>query len=115
MIHIYGRFIAEEKSLYHALSIIYGIGLVSSSNLCAQLGLSPWMLVKDLTEQDISKLIYLLGKEYRIEGDLKKLQKGDIGRLIRIHSYRGARHKMSLPVRGQRTHTNAQTQKRRGL
>jgi len=94
-----------------ALTYIYGVGRSRSLEILQQSGVSPDTKVQDLTEQEISKLRETLEKNYRVEGDLRREVQGNIRRLIEINSYRGLRHRRGLPVRGQRTSTNARTRK----
>jgi len=114
MTYIYGRFLPREQKIQYALTEIYGLGAFAAELLSSRIGLSPQMLVRNLSEQDISNIVYLLGKEYSVEGELKKLQRNDVRRLVKIRSYRGLRHKQSLPSRGQRTHSNARTRRKLG-
>ena len=88
-----------------------GIGLKSSKDILAATGIDPDVRVKDLTEDDISKLREVIDNHYVVEGDLRRDVAMDIKRLIEIGSYRGVRHRKGLPVRGQRTRTNARTRK----
>ncbi len=111
MPRIVGVDIPKEKRIEIALTYIYGIGRTSSNKILKKTGISPDMRAKDLTEEDISKLTSVIQKEFRVEGDLKRTVSGNIRRLIDIGSYRGFRHRRSLPVRGQRTRTNARTRK----
>ncbi len=92
---------------------IYGIGRALSNEIIAKLGLNADMRAKELTEDDIARLNQTLQSEYAVEGDLRRQVQIYIKRLISIHSYRGMRHRLGLPVRGQRTRTNARTRKGR--
>ena len=94
-----------------ALTYIYGIGLSLSREILAKTGVSPDTRVRDLTEDEISKLREVIDHEYKVEGDLRREENMNIKRLIEIGSYRGFRHRRGLPVRGQRTKTNARTRK----
>ena len=93
-----------------ALTYIYGIGL-TSKEILAKAGVNPDTRVRDLTEDEITRLREVIDKGYRVEGDLQRQVAADIKRLIEIGSYRGLRHRRGLPVRGQRTKTNARTRK----
>jgi len=108
---IVGVDIPKEKRVEIALMYIHGIGRTSANKILKAAGISPDLRAKNLTEEDISKLSAIIQREYRIEGDLRRLVAGNIKRLIDIGSYRGYRHRRSLPVRGQRTRTNARTRK----
>ena len=104
--------LVKNKKLIYALTDLYGIGLLSSKIICANLGLSPVLKVKDLTEKQQFSLSKKIKEEVRIEENLKDLVKGDIQRMISNGSVRGFRHRNKLPVRGQRTHSNAKTVRR---
>jgi small subunit ribosomal protein S13 len=94
-----------------ALTYIYGIGLHTSQQLLQRTGVSPDTRVRDLTEDEVQRLRDVIDKELRVEGDLRREVSMNIKRLMDIGSYRGIRHRRGLPVRGQRTHTNARTKK----
>jgi len=111
MPRIVGVDIPKEKRIEISLTYIYGIGRTTSNKILKKTGISPDTRAKDLTEEDVSKLTSVIQKEYRVEGDLKRLVTGNIRRLMDIGSYKGFRHRRSLPVRGQRTRTNARTRK----
>lgn len=111
MPRIVGVDIPKEKRIEIALMYIHGIGRTSANRILKSAGISPDVRAKNLTEEDISKLSAIIQREYRIEGDLRRLVAANIRRLIDIGSYRGYRHRRSLPVRGQRTRTNARTRK----
>jgi len=111
MARIAGVDLPREKRLEVALTYIYGIGLPTSQMILAKSGVNPDVRVRDLTEEDISKLREIIDKELKIEGDLRREVSLNIKRLMEIGSYRGLRHKRGLPVRGQRTKTNARTRK----
>jgi small subunit ribosomal protein S13 len=98
------------------LTYIYGIGRARSLSILMRAGIDPNRKIKDLTDEDLSKIRQTLEEEGGVEGDLRKEAAMNVRRLIEIGSYRGLRHRRSLPVRGQRTHTNARTRKgpRRG-
>lgn len=111
MARIAGVDLPREKRVEIGLTYIYGIGLTSSQKILEQAGVNPDTRIKDLTEAEIVKLRDLIEKEHVVEGDLRREVSFNIKRLIDIGSYRGRRHRMSLPVRGQRTKTNARTRK----
>jgi len=108
---IVGVDIPKGKRIDIALTYIYGIGSVMSKQIIEKTGIDPTLRAKDLTEDQISKLNSVIGSEYMVEGDLRRDVTANIKRLISIGSYRGLRHKRGLPVRGQRTSTNARTRK----
>ncbi len=111
MARIAGVDLPRDKRLEIALTYIYGIGLTLSREILAKTGVSPDTRVRDLTEDEISKLREVIDHEYKVEGDLRREESMNIKRLIEIGSYRGLRHRRGLPVRGQRTKTNARTRK----
>lgn len=111
MPRIVGVDIPKGKRVDIALTYIYGIGSVMSKQIIDKTGIDPALRAKDLTEDQISKLNSVIGSEYMVEGDLRRDVTANIKRLISIGSYRGLRHKRGLPVRGQRTSTNARTRK----
>ena len=102
----------KTKNIYIALTYIYGIGLTSSMKILKEAGINFYIKVKDLTDKEVSVINAVIQKSYKIEGELRAAVSQDIKRLIDIGSYRGIRHRKGLPVRGQRTHTNAATRKR---
>ena len=111
MARIAGVDLPRDKRIEIALTYIYGIGLKSSQDILAETGVNPDIRVRDLSEDDISKLREAIDRSYRVEGDLRRDVALDIKRLIEIGSYRGLRHRKGLLVRGQRTRTNARTRK----
>ncbi len=111
MPRIIGIDIPENKRLEVSLTYIYGIGRKLSKKILESVGLDPNRKAKTLTEEDIAKITALLQEEYTVEGDLRRQVQNNIKRLVSIHSYRGMRHRLGLPVRGQRTRTNARTRK----
>ena len=111
MARIAGVDLPRNKRVEAALPYIFGIGLTTSKKILAKTSINPDTRVKDLSEDEISKIKKVLDSEYRIEGDLRRQVSMDIKRLMEIGSYRGLRHRRGLPVRGQRTHTNARTRK----
>ncbi|MBQ7579620.1 MAG: 30S ribosomal protein S13 [Clostridia bacterium] len=111
MARIAGVDLPNEKRVEVGLTYIYGIGLKTSQNILAETKIDPNTRVKDLTENDISKIREYLDKHVVVEGDKKRDVAMDIKALMEIGSYRGIRHRKGLPVRGQRTHSNARTRK----
>lgn len=111
MPRIAGVDIPANKQIGISLQYIYGIGSGMSRNILAQTGISPDIKAKELTEEDISRLREFVDKECRVEGDLRREMSLNISRLTEIGCYRGLRHRHRLPVRGQRTRTNARTKR----
>ena len=112
MARIAGVDIPREKRVEVSLTYIYGIGLPTSQKILAQTNINPDTRVRDLTEEQVNRLRELIDRRYKVEGDLRREVALNIKRLIEIGSYRGMRHRRNLPVRGQRTKTNAR--QRRG-
>jgi len=108
---IAGVDLPRDKRVEVALTYIYGIGRPSSRKILAQTGINPDTRVKDLTEEEIAKIREVINKSYKVEGDLRREVSMSIKRLMDIGCYRGLRHRRGLPVRGQRTKTNARTRK----
>ncbi|VBB04861.1 ribosomal protein s13 signature [Lucifera butyrica] len=111
MARIAGVDLPRDKRIEIALTYIYGIGLTLSKEILAATGINPDTRTRDLTEEEVSKLREIIDKSYKVEGDLRREESLNIKRLIEIGSYRGRRHRMGLPVRGQRTKTNARSRK----
>ena len=111
MARISGVDIPNQKRVEIALTYIYGIGLTSSRKILAETGIDPDKRAKDLTEDEISKLRDEIENHYKVEGELRREVALNIKRLVEIKCYRGIRHRRGLPVRGQRTKTNARTRK----
>ena len=111
MPRIVGVDIPKEKRVEIALTYIFGVGPTLSSKILKIANVSPDKRAKDLTEEEVARLSSIIQKDYRVEGDLRRDQSANIKRLIDIGSYRGLRHRRGLPVRGQRTRTNARTRK----
>ncbi|MCL6518642.1 MAG: 30S ribosomal protein S13 [Armatimonadetes bacterium] len=111
MARIAGVDLPRDKRVDVALTYIYGIGPSSSRKILEQTGVEPSTRVRDLTESEVSKLREVIEREYRVEGDLRRQVSMNIRRLMEIGCYRGLRHRRGLPVRGQRTSTNARTRK----
>ncbi|AOW98154.1 MAG: 30S ribosomal protein S13 [Moorea sp. SIO1F2] len=103
----------RDKRVEIGLTYIYGIGLSRSKDILAATGVNPDTRVKDLTDAEVAALRAAVEKNYQVEGDLRRWQSMNIKRLVDIGTYRGRRHRMGLPVRGQRTRTNARTRRGR--
>lgn len=111
MARIAGIDLPKDKRIEIALTYIYGIGRTSAVKILEQTGISPDTRVKNLSEEDEAKLRECIDAHYTVEGDLRRQTALDVKRLIEIGSYRGMRHRKGLPVRGQRSKTNARTRK----
>ncbi len=111
MARIAGVDLPREKRIEIGLTYIFGIGRKSANDILAATGVDPDIRVKDLTEDDATKLREYIDKNYEVEGDLRRNVALNIKRLVEIGCYRGLRHRKGLPVRGQRTKTNARTRK----
>ena len=111
MARISGVDLPREKRVEYGLTYIYGIGLKTSQKMLAEVGINPDTRVKDLSENDISKLRDYIEHNLKVEGDLRREVALNIKRLMEIGCYRGQRHRRGLPVRGQRSKTNARTRK----
>ena len=111
MPRIIGVDIPTEKRIETALTYIYGIGLTTSNKILKEAGISPNKRAKELDDSEILAITNIIQDSYQVEGDLRRLVISNIKRLMSIGTYRGWRHKRSLPVRGQRTKTNARTRK----
>ncbi len=108
---IAGVDIPRDKRVEIALTYIYGVGLTTSQKVLAQTRVNPDTRVKDLTEEEVNRLREYIDRNVKVEGDLRREVDMNIKRLIEIGSYRGMRHRRNLPVRGQRTRTNARTRR----
>ena len=111
MARISGSDLPRDKRIEIALTYIYGIGRKTATDICKATGVDPDVRVRDLSEDDAAKLREYIDHNCRVEGDLRRDVAFDIKRLIEIGCYRGVRHRKSLPVRGQRSKTNARTRK----
>lgn len=111
MARIAGVDLPRDKRVEIGLTYILGIGLSSSKQILAKTGVNPDTRVRDLTEDEVQKIREVIGSDYKVEGDLRRDTALNIKRLIEVNSYRGKRHRAGLPVRGQRTKTNARTRK----
>jgi small subunit ribosomal protein S13 len=111
MARIAGVDLPRQKRVEIALTYIYGIGVTRSNRILGKAGIDPNVRVKDLSEEEVSRIARIIDSESGVEGDLRKDIAMNVKRLMEIGSYRGMRHRRNLPVRGQRTHTNARTRK----
>jgi small subunit ribosomal protein S13 len=111
MARISGIDLPRDKKVEIGLTYIYGIGRAAAQEIIEKSGIDPAQRIRDLTDADVQKLRGVIEKEYRVEGALRTEVAMNIKRLMDIGSYRGIRHRRGLPVRGQRTHTNARTKK----
>jgi len=111
MARISGVDLPREKRVEVALTYIFGVGLKTSQNLLEQTGISPDTRVRDLTDDEVNRIREIVDRDLRVEGDLRREVAMNIKRLVDIGSYRGLRHRRGMPVRGQRTRTNARTRR----
>ncbi|OFK22469.1 MULTISPECIES: 30S ribosomal protein S13 [Olsenella] len=111
MARINGVDLPRDKRTEVGLTYLYGIGATSAKRICAECGIDPDTRVKDLTEDEITKIRDFIGATFTTEGDLRREVRQNVARLMEIGCYRGLRHRKGLPVHGQRTHTNARTRK----
>jgi small subunit ribosomal protein S13 len=111
MARIAGVDIPREKRLEVSLTYIYGVGRTSAGKICAALGIDPNTRVRNLTEEEVTRIRTFVDANLKVEGDLRRDVAQDIKRKMEIGCYQGIRHRKGLPVRGQRTHTNARTRK----
>ena len=111
MARLVGVDLPRDKRVEIGLTYIYGIGLTTSKKILAETGVDPDVRIKDLTEDDLTKLRDYIQENIKVEGDLHREVSQNVKRLMEIGCYRGLRHRRGLPVRGQRTHTNARTRK----
>ena len=111
MARIAGVDLPRDKRVEISLTYIYGVGPTLSNEILATAGINPDTRTRDLTEEEVAKLRELIDKNYKVEGDLRREQQLNVKRLIEIGSYRGRRHRLGLPVRGQNTKNNARTRK----
>lgn len=115
MARISGVTIPDAKQLHVALTYVYGIGPKTSAEIIATAKVDPTIRVKNLTDDEITSIQDAINEKYVVEGELQRVVAGNIKRLKDINSYRGSRHKLSLPTRGQRTRTNARTKRGKKL
>ncbi|GAB7182593.1 30S ribosomal protein S13 [Kitasatospora sp. Ki12] len=111
MARLAGVDLPREKRIEIALTYVYGIGRTRAQQTLAETGVNPDVRVRDITEEDLVKLSQYIDSNYTVEGDLRREVAADIRRKVEIGCYEGLRHRRGLPVRGQRTHTNARTRK----
>lgn len=111
MARIAGVNIPTQKRIEIALTYIYGIGRTAAKDICLKVGLPPERRVHELTDDEVSRIRDAIDNGYQVEGDLRREVSMNIKRLMDLGCYRGLRHRRGLPVRGQRTHTNARTRK----
>lgn len=111
MARVAGVDLPRDKRVEIGLTYIYGIGLTRSKQILAMTGVNPDTRVKDLSDSDVASLREAVESNFEVEGDLRRLESMNIKRLMDIGTYRGRRHRMGLPVRGQRTRTNARTRR----
>ena len=115
MARIAGINVPQTKVVHVALTYIYGIGKKFSNDICTKLSISKNKRVNSLTENEILKIREFIDKNYKVEGDLRREVSLNIKRLVDLATYKGSRHKKKLPVRGQRTHSNARTRKGKAI
>ncbi|MBF4509579.1 MAG: 30S ribosomal protein S13 [Aeromicrobium sp.] len=111
MARIEGVDLPREKRVEIGLTYIFGIGLTTAQRICRETGINPDTRVRNLTEEEVVRLREFIDRNLKVEGDLRREVSQNIKRLMEIGCYRGLRHRRGLPVRGQRTHTNARTRK----
>ncbi len=111
MPRILGVDIPKEKRIEIALTYLYGVGRALSNKILKEANINPDTRAKDLTDEEVSRITSVVQKEYKVEGDLRREISQNVKRLMDIGAYKGLRHKRGLPVRGQRTRTNARTRK----
>ena len=115
MARIAGVDLPRDKRVEIGLTYIYGIGQTRAKKLVAECGINPDTRIKDLTEAEVNSLRDAIDRTYKVEGDLRREVSMNIKRLVDLGCYRGLRHRKKLPVRGQRTHTNARTRKGKAI
>lgn len=111
MPRVLGVDIPNDKQIQYSLTYLYGVGLHTAREACEKLGIDPVRPARDLDDEELSRVAALLERDYTVEGPLRRQVTQNISRLREVKSYRGIRHRLSLPVRGQRTKTNARTRK----
>ena len=115
MARIAGVDLPRDKRLEIGLTYIYGIGLTRAQKVCAETGVDPGTRIRQLTDDEVTRIRRYIEANFEVEGDLRREVQQNIKRKIEIGSYQGIRHRRGLPVRGQRTHTNARTRKGRRM
>ncbi|MCX5771980.1 MAG: 30S ribosomal protein S13 [Candidatus Hydrogenedentes bacterium] len=111
MARVVGVDLPRDKRIEVGIQAIYGIGPTRAREILGKAGVNPDRRVRDLTDEEVSKLSRVVENDYKVEGDLRREVTSNVKRLMDINCYRGMRHKRGLPTRGQRTHTNARTRK----
>jgi small subunit ribosomal protein S13 len=111
MPRLMGVDIPNDKQIQYSLTYLYGVGLYSAREVCVKLGIDPLRKASDIHEDELGRIAALLERDYVVEGPLRRQIAQNISRMREIKSYRGIRHRVGLPVRGQRTKTNARTRK----
>lgn len=111
MPRVLGVDIPNDKQIQYSLTYLYGVGLHTAREACEKLGIDPIRPARDLDDEELSRVAALLERDYTVEGPLRRQVTQNISRLREVKAYRGIRHRLSLPVRGQRTKTNARTRK----
>ena len=111
MVRLLGVQLPDEGRVEYALTLIYGVGWTNSTKILAQVKVDKNKRVKDLKEEEVKKIVEFIDKNYKVEGELREKLAGDLKRLREIGNYRGHRHTKNLPVRGQRTKSNARTKR----
>lgn len=111
MVRLLGLTLPDDKRIEYALTLLYGIGWTSSKKILEQAGVDTHKRVKEVSEDELKKITAIIEKNYKVEGDLKEQLNDNLKRLREIGSYRGTRHARGLPVRGQRTRSNARTKR----
>src|SRR3989339_13253 len=111
MVRIFGLVIPDGKRIEYALTLVYGLGWTSAGKICEMAGVDKHKKLSELKEEDVRKIVSIIEKNYKVEGDLREELTGNIKRLKEIVAYRGVRHTRGLPVRGQRTKSNSRTKK----
>ena len=112
MLYIFNKTISDSKSILYSLTILYGINEFQSKKICKNIGINPQITLNKLKNNHVNRLTIYINKNLKVEQLLKKLKKERLNELIEIKSNRGIRQSQGLPVRGQRTHTNAKTSKK---
>ena len=111
MPRLMGVDVPNDKQVQYSLTYLYGVGLYTAREVCEKLGIEPTRPARELNDEELGQIAALLERDYTVEGPLRRQTTQNIGRLREIKAYRGIRHRLGLPVRGQRTKTNARTRK----
>nr|UQT68342.1 ribosomal protein S13 [Nothophytophthora sp.] len=112
MLYIFNKTISDSKSILYSLTVLYGINEYQSKKICKNIGINPQITLNKLKNNHVNRLINYINKHLKVEQFLKELEKEKLNELLEIKSNRGIRQSLGLPVRGQRTHTNAKTSKK---